>query len=60
MVNIMENKETLKEKLFDRITNDKNLNYGIYGSDGSKWFLKDKNLKAPLNYFQQQVLHNYH
>lgn len=44
------------DKLVDRITNDKNLNYGIYGSDGTKWFLKDKNLKAPLNYFQQQFL----
>ena len=44
------------DKIVNRITDAKNLKYGIYGSNGARWFVNDKNLKAPLNYFQQIFL----
>ena len=44
------------EEITNKIIQSENLKYGIYGTDETRWFIKDETLKAPLNYFQQQFL----
>ena len=46
------------DKIVSSLLNKENLKYNIYGSNKQRWFPADKNLKAPLNYLQQQVVLN--
>lgn len=46
------------DKIVFSLLNKENLKYNIYGSNRERWFSEDKNLKAPLNYLQQQVVLN--
>ena len=44
------------DKIVDILIDRNNLKYGIYGTDETRWFVNDPSLKAPFNYFQQQVV----
>ena len=44
------------DKVIDILIDKNNLKYGMYGTDETRWFVSDKTLKAPFNYFQQQVV----
>ncbi len=48
------------DDLVEKILNPLNMKYSLYGSDPEyeRWFAKNENLKAPLNYFQQFFLSN--
>ena len=49
--------EDNKERIVDRILDEKNLKYSIYPSNGGeRWFINDENVKAPFNFFQQNVV----
>ena len=48
--------EKNKDKIADIMCNKDNLNYNIYGTNKEQWFKNEPRLRAPLNYFQQQVL----
>lgn len=48
--------EKNKDKIADIMCNKDNLNYNIYGTNKEQWFKSEPRLRAPLNYFQQQIL----
>ena len=55
-VDVVDILEKNKEKIADIMCNKDNLTHNIYGTNGEQWFKKEPRLKAPLNFFQQQVL----
>ena len=49
--------EDNKDKIVDRILDEKNLKYSIYPSNGGEqWFANDDSVKAPFNFFQQNIV----